>query len=43
MLATALSALVTGLGLFVIYLIVQGIRHVLKKWAAEEPKGPDAP
>lgn len=36
MLATALSALVTGLGLLLIYLIVEGIRRVLKKWVVEE-------
>ena len=36
MLGTALSALVTGFGIFLIYLIVEGVRRVIKKWAAEE-------
>jgi len=36
MLETALSALLTGLGIFLIYLVVDGVRRVIKKWAAEE-------
>ena len=36
--ATALTALVTGLGIFAMYLIFKAIGKVLKRWADEEPK-----